>query len=212
MKHKRLSTLMGLGLASLLIVGAYNSASAQGRGGGPPSGVGRGGGPPSGVGRGGGPPSGVGVDRGIGTASERSGGRSNQGLSTASERSNGRSDDGLARARAARDNSLRADQELRNNPGIAESLHVNPNDLRSRYQAALARNPDLKFGQFVAANVLARNLGAGNPNITTAAILSGLADGQSIGGTLQNLGLNSSEAKEAVKNAKRAIKESKRGS
>jgi hypothetical protein len=204
---RRMSTLIGLALASLLIVGAYNSASAQGR---RPAGAGQGG-PPAGAGRGG-PPAGVGVDRGLGTASQRSGGRSDTGLGTASERSGGRSDAGLERARAARANSQRADQELRNNPGLTERLNFNANDLRSQYQAALANNPNLKFGQFVAANVLARNLGATNSSITTGAILNGLAEGNSIGRTLQNLGLSSSEANEARKNAERQIKASKRRS
>jgi hypothetical protein len=202
MKNKKLTTLTGFALAILVIVGVETSASAQGRG--------RAGGPPSGVGQGGGPPSGVGVDRGLGTASGRSGGRSDTGLGTASDRSNGRSDEGLARARAARDNSQQANQELQNHPGLAEHLGINPNDLRTQYQAALANNPNLKFGQFVAANVLARNLGATNSNITTGAILNGLADGNSIGRTLQDLGLSSGAAKEAQKHAKREIEQGRK--
>src|SRR3989442_2921600 len=193
MRNRKLTILAGIALTCLFVLGINIVASAQGRG--------RGGGAPAGgQGRGTGQPSGVGVDRGLGTASGRSGGRSDQGLGNASDRSNGRSDDGLARARA---NSLRADQELRDHPGLAEHLGINPNDLRTQYQAALANNPNLKFGQFVAANVVARSLGATNSNITTAAILNGLADGNSIGRTLQDLGLNSDAAKEAEKQAKR---------
>jgi hypothetical protein len=52
-------------------------------------------------------------------------------------------------------------------------------------------------------------LGDRNPNITSDAILQGVAGGKSIGQQLQELGLNSKEAKEAEKNAERQIKESK---
>jgi hypothetical protein len=89
-------------------------------------------------------------------------------------------------------------------------MNMSANELRSGYQAALAKNPDLKFGQFVAANRIAKNLGDRNPNITTGAILQGLADGKSIGQRLQELGLSSREAKDAEKTADREIKESKR--
>jgi hypothetical protein len=116
----------------------------------------------------------------------------------------------LDRARAASENAKQADKELRENPGLAKGMNMSANELRSGYQAALATNPNLKFGQFVAANRIARNHGTRNPNITTAAILGGLADGKSIGQTLQALGMKSHEAKEAEKTADREIKESKR--
>jgi hypothetical protein len=151
-----------------------------------------------------------GVDGGLGTASDRSKGRSDDGLGTASDKSKGRSDDGLDRARAARENARQADKDLRENPGLAKGMNMSANELRDGYQAALATNPDLKFGQFVAANRIAKNLGSRNPNITTDAILQGLADGKSIGQRLQELGLSSNEAKDAVKTADREIKESKR--
>jgi hypothetical protein len=99
---------------------------------------------------------------------------------------------------------------LRDNPGIARTLHVNANALRGQYQAALATNPHLKFGQFVAATRLAQNLGRRFPNITRAAILAGLADGKSIGRTLQDLGLNGHEANEAKNQVEREIKRGKK--
>ena len=83
---------------------------------------------------------------------------------------------------------------------------MNANDLRSGYQAALAVNPNLKFGQYVAATRLAQNLNSRFPNVTRDAILSGLASGDSIGRTLQNLGLSSHEADTAKKQAEREIK------
>jgi hypothetical protein len=71
-------------------------------------------------------------------------------------------------------------------------------------------NPNLKFGQFVAATRLAQNLGRRFPNITRNAILAGLANGKSIGNTLQDLGLSRRETKEAKNQAEREIKHSRR--
>lgn len=203
---------MVFALACLFLVGTQTIASAQGRGhgGGGGGGGGRG---SSGVGHpGGGRPSGVGVDRGINTSSDRSRGRADNGRDTASERSAGRSDEGLERARLQRENARRADEELRDHPGMAERLHATANDLRDGYRAALAANPALKFGQYVAASRLAANLGVRHPNITRSAILAGLAEGRSIGETLQELGVSERETKEARKQVEREIKEAKRRS
>lgn len=177
-------------------------ASAQGKGHGGGSGGGRGASP-------GGPPSGAGVDRGLGRSSDASMGRSDEGRDNASTRSNGRSDAGLERARMASQNLHDADNDLRRHPNIASDMHVNANDLRAGYQAALATNPNLTFGNYVAATRLAQNLGARNPAITRDAILAGLANGDSIGKTLRNLGLTSDEANAAKKRVERQIKESK---
>jgi hypothetical protein len=144
------------------------------------------------------------VDRGLGNASERSGGRSDDGLSNASTKSKGRSDAGLQRARDA--NLRRADDDLRDHPGVPRALHTNANDLRSGYQAALAANPDLTFGNYVSATRVSQNLNSRFPNITRDAILSGMASGRSLGETLQDLGLNEREAKDARKRAEADIK------
>jgi hypothetical protein len=199
----------GLFFAALLCFVALSlttSVFGQGKSGGAGGGRGAGGG----AGNAGGPPAGIGVDRGLGTASDRSNGRSDTGLGTASDRSNGRSDAGLERARLAGDNRREADKDLREHPGIANTLHVNANDLRSGYQAALAVNPNLKFGQYVAATRLEQNLHARFPNVTRNAILAGLANGDSLGRTLQNLGLNSHEADAAKKQAEREIKQARK--
>ncbi|HZH29802.1 MAG TPA: hypothetical protein VEY11_03490 [Pyrinomonadaceae bacterium] len=214
MNSKLMKKIAGMALACLFVFGMQSIAVAQGRGGGGrgagnsgAGGAGRGGG--GGIGR----PDGVGVDRGIGTSSDRSRGRADEGRGTASERSRGRSDEGLERARAARDNnSRRAAEELREHPGIATHLNTAPGRLRDEYQAALATNPDLKFGQFVAATVLARNLGDRNPAITRSAILEGLANDKSIGRTLRDLGINERQAREAERQANRELKESKKRS
>src|SRR5215203_275181 len=194
----------------LLVLVLATSAFAQGRGKGGGAGGGRGSGGGSGSNPGGGPPSGVGVDRGSGNASDRSGGRSDDGLGNASARSNGRSDAGLERARKASSNLRRADDDLREHPGIPRTLHTNANDLRSGYQAALATNPDLTFGNYVSATRLSQNLGSRFPNITRDAILNGLSSGRSLGQTLQDLGLNEREAKDARKRADDEIKAAKK--
>jgi hypothetical protein len=198
-----LKMIARFGLVFVLIAGIQIMASAQGRG------RGAGGGPPAGT-PSGGPPSGGGVDRGISTSSTKSGGRADTGRGTASDRSNGRSDAGLDRARLQQQNSQQADKELNDHPGMATNLHTTANDLRSGYQAALATNPNLKFGQYVAATRLAANLGATNSSITTSAILAGLAAGKSIGQTLQDLGLSKQQAKDAQKRADQEIKDAKR--
>jgi hypothetical protein len=187
---------------SLLIVGLATSIAAQGKG--------RGGGVGGGRGSGGGPPSGAGVDRGLGNASDRSGGRSDDGLGNASTHSNGRSDAGLERARRAQDNLRHADNDLMDHPGVPHMLHVSANNLRSGYQAALVNNPDLTFGNYVAATRLAQNLGTRFPNITRDNILTGLASGQSLGRTLQNLGLSDHESKDARKHVDEEIKQAKK--
>jgi hypothetical protein len=204
MKNIRLRGIVYALLSAFVVITLTTSAFGQGRGGGV------GGGRGSGAGNAGGPPPGVGVDRGSGNASSRSNGRSDDGLGNASDRSNGRSDAGLERAGIASDNLHRADQDLRDHPGVANTLHRNANDLRAGYQTALLTNPNLKFGQYVAATRLAQNLGNRFPAITQSAILAGLASGQSIGSTLQDLGLSSREANEAKKQADREIKRSRK--
>ena len=200
MGHKKLSAIGAIFVSLAFVIAMGTTAAAQGRG----RGAGGGGASP------GGPPSGVGVDRGIGRSSDASAGRADAGRGNASDRSNGRSDAGLERARMASSNLKAADDDLRKHPNLANDMHVNANDLRAGYKAALAVNPNLKFGQFVAATRLARNLGRRNPNITRAAILAGLANGDSIGKTLQNLGLSKDRAKSATKRVDEEIKRSKR--
>ena len=184
----------------LLVVLLATGAFAQGKG--------RGGGGGRGGSNAGGPPAGRGVDRGIDNASNKSGGRSDDGLNNASAKSKGRSDAGLQRAREA--NLRRADNDLRDHPGLPRALHTNANDLRAGYQAALLTNPDLSFGNYVAATRLSQNLGSRHPNITRNAILSGLASGRSLGRTLQDLGLSERDSKEARRLVDDEIKKAKK--
>jgi len=191
-----------IGILSLLVLILATGALAQGKGGGKGGGGGRGSG--GGSSNRGGPPPGVGVDRGLGNASSKSNGRSDEGLSNASTKSKGRSAEGIERARS--NNLRRADDDLRDHPGVPRALHTNANDLRSGYQAALATNPDLTFGNYVSATRLGQNLGSRHPNITRDAILDGLNSGRSLGQTLQDLGLSERESKDARKQAEAEIK------
>jgi len=197
-KFVRKGTHIGILCLHVLVLATGAFAQGRGRGGG----VGRGSG--GGSSNRGGPPPGVGVDRGLGNASERSGGRSDAGLGNASDKSNGRSTAGIERARS--NNLRRADDDLRDHPGLPRALHTNANDLRSGYQAALRANPDLTFGNYVAATRLGQNLNPRFPNITRDAILNGLNSGRSLGQTLQDLGLNERQAKDARKRADEEIK------
>ncbi|MFN6963158.1 MAG: hypothetical protein ACK4S4_05255 [Pyrinomonadaceae bacterium] len=206
MKIDKLTKAAALFLAAVFVLTAGSSVYAQGRG--------RGGGNAGGSSRGGGPPAtSPGVDRGIFTSDDRSDGRSTRGRDTASERSNGRSDDGIDRARARGENrNSRGDapmngSELNRFRGIAKKLGTTPEKLRSQYQAALADDPDLKWGQFVAANVVADNLSGRYPGVTASAILAGYRSGDSLGETLRRLRVPKDEAKRAEKEAKRHIRE-----
>jgi hypothetical protein len=89
-------------------------------------------------------------------------------------------------------------------------LDYTSNGLRGGYQAALATNPDLKFGQYVGANRIVKNLRSRNRRVTTGATLQGLADGKSVGQRLQELSLSSNRSRRAKKTADREIKEIKR--
>ncbi len=197
---KKFTIAAGLTLAFLIVSGVGSATFAQGRGNG-------GGGRPSGAGQ---PSGNPGVDRGLGNATTRSNGRSDTGLGNASSNSNGRSDNGIDRARAGRNNAASlSDTDLNRYRGLSRKLGTTPEEMRSRYAAALAINPDLKYGQFVAANVIADNLNGRNPLVTSSAILSGLANGDSIGQTLHSLGLSKDNAKAAEKEAKQKIKAAK---
>jgi hypothetical protein len=117
----------------------------------------------------------------------------------------------LDRARAARDNANRiSDTELNRYRGLSRKLGTTPEDMRARYEAALLANPDLNYGNFVAAHVIADNLSGRFPGVTSGNILAGLADGNSIGKTLRNLRLTKEQAKIAERDAEDRINAAKR--
>jgi len=87
--------------------------------------------------------------------------------------------------------------------GIAKKLNTTPEALESAYATARAANPKLTRGQFVSANMVANNLSAKDPTITTQVILDGLKSGKSMGQTLRGLGLSAKEATAAERQARR---------
>ena len=94
--------------------------------------------------------------------------------------------------------------------GVAAKLGTTPDALESAYTAAKQANPKLTRGQFVAANVLAKNLSDKNSAITAQAILDGLQSGKSIGQTLQGLGMGASDADKAQDAANKEIRAASR--
>ena len=94
--------------------------------------------------------------------------------------------------------------------GIANKLGTTSDALESAYQAARTANPKLTRGRFIAANVLAKNLGDKNPAITTQAILDGLKSGKSIGQTLHSLGVNDKDSRDAQRAAEREVRDAER--
>lgn len=180
-------------LVLLVATGAFAQRRGRGEGGGHAGSMGNAGGP----------------DRDMGNASNRSRGRSNEDMDNDSMRSNNRSER-EEREDRERSNLRHADDDLREHPGVPRALHTNANDLRAGFQAALARNPNLTFGHFVAATRLGQNLHSRFPNITRDAILAGLASGKSLGQTLQALGLSEREEKEARKQVEREMIDARR--
>lgn len=152
-----------------------------------------------------------GKGRGGGNKGGGSGSSNRGGPPDVSTKSKGPSSDkGVERGRRESANLRKADDDLRTHPNLPRALHTNANDLRGGYQAALAVNPDLTFGNYVSATRLGQNLNPRFPNVTRDAILSGLNSGRSLGQTLKDLGLNDRESKEARKRVDDEIKAAKK--
>jgi hypothetical protein len=105
-----------------------------------------------------------------------------------------------------------SDSEINRYHGLSKRLGVTPDQVRAQYEAALLLDSDLSFGNFVAANMIAENLARQGrfPNVTSSAILAGLADGNSIGQTLRSLGMPKDEANDLRKDVDERIKAAKR--
>ena len=178
----------------LFILSATMAANAQGRGRG--GGQGNSGGPPS--------SSNAGGNRGNSASDMRSNGRNSDGRDNASDNSKGHSDDHVRQV--AKDRNMTSN-ELNRYRGISKKLGIAPEKLHSIYLTESKLNPNLTFGQFVAANTVSHNLNSRYPGVTTGAILLGLQNGRSIGQTLKTLRVEPGVADGAEKEAKRQIKE-----
>lgn len=82
--------------------------------------------------------------------------------------------------------------------GLSKKLGRSPESLKAWYEAERAVNPNLNYGQFVAANMVARN-----HNIAPETILRGLRRGQSIGQTLKRSGWDDDRIKEERRRLKK---------
>jgi hypothetical protein len=88
--------------------------------------------------------------------------------------------------------------------GVAKQLGTTPEALDQAYKAASQANPKLTRGQFIAANMVSKNLSDKYPSVTVQALLDGLAGGKSIGQSLHGLGVPSDEANKAESDADHA--------
>ena len=68
--------------------------------------------------------------------------------------------------------------------GLSKKTGISQDTLRARFELERRLNPDLTYGQFVAAHMISRN----HRGISTGDILGGLRDGRSIGQVLKNRG------------------------
>ncbi len=83
-------------------------------------------------------------------------------------------------------NSKNARKDDKNNgsqrfKGLSKRTGYSQSTLQSRYEIERRLNPDLTYGQFVAAHMIAKN----NKKVSTGDILNGLRNGKSIGQTLK---------------------------
>ena len=82
--------------------------------------------------------------------------------------------------------------------GLSKKLGRSPESLHDWYNAERAVNPNLSYGQFVAANMVARN-----HNMRADTILRGLRRGQSIGQILKRSGWDGDRIKDERKRLKK---------
>jgi hypothetical protein len=87
--------------------------------------------------------------------------------------------------------------------GLSRKTGISSQKLRSWYESERALNPDLTYGQFVAANMIAGN----HDGISAQEILSGLGNGRSIGQVLQDEGWSENQIKKERKRIKSKVKD-----
>lgn len=195
----------------LFCLSADSSAFGQGKGkgGGQGKGQGQGSGKGQGQGQGEGKGQGQGKGEGQGQGQGQGDGKG-QGQGKSSDKSSGNSDvvsdvptkssddspgNSGGKGKGDEQKALHAkqkagqltDKELNRYKGLSKKLGTTPEVMRARYEAALLRDPDLTYGNFVSAHMAADNLGGRYPNVTSDAILIGMSRGRSLGQTLQDL-------------------------
>lgn len=92
--------------------------------------------------------------------------------------------------------------------GLAKKIGMSPESARAWYETERALNPDLTYGQFVAANMIARKHGSRNSLLTTERILTGLRNGGNLGQSVKNLGFRDKDYKKERKRIDKIFKKS----
>ncbi len=87
------------------------------------------------------------------------------------------------------DEDYRAQGKSNRFRGLSKKIGMSPEDAQDWYEREKDRNPSLTYGQFVAANMVARKNNSSHPRITTERILDRLGDGQNFGQAVKDLGL-----------------------
>lgn len=86
--------------------------------------------------------------------------------------------------------------------GLSRKTGHSPESLWAWYESERARNPRLTHGQFVAANMIARNPAKG---ISAQTILTGLRNGDSIGQVLYRRGMTEKEIRDERSRVRKLI-------
>ena len=123
--------------------------------------------------------------KGKGNGKGNGNGNSSRGNSNKSKNSDDSLWNGFPNDRNRRGNgnnsSLNKSQRFK---GLSKKTGISQDTLRARFELERRLNPDLTYGQFVAAHMISRN----HRGISTGDILGGLRDGRSIGQVLKNRG------------------------
>ncbi len=90
--------------------------------------------------------------------------------------------------------------------GLAKKIGMSPERAQVWYETERRLNPDLTYGQFVAANMVARKHGSRYPRLTTKRILRRMQNGDSLGQAVKGLGLKDKDYKKERKRIDKAFK------
>ena len=90
--------------------------------------------------------------------------------------------------------------------GLAKKIGLSPEAAHAWYKTERVLNPDLTYGQFVAANMIARKHGSRYPLLTTEGILTGLRNGGNLGQTVKNLGFGDKDYRKERKRIDKIFK------
>ncbi len=91
--------------------------------------------------------------------------------------------------------------------GLSKKIGMSPEDAQDWYERERDLNPNLTYGQFVAANMIARRNNSRYSNITTEAILDRLRDGDNFGQAVKDLGLKGSRYEDERRRIRREIED-----